>query len=137
MAKEILNGGQSLKELSESIARQLAKGTKPQTLIGQLVARGWPEVSARQFVANARQTLSVFEVNPGELDERTKNVRLYKRRIIRGLVLTLIGIVTIVVGLGMRDASASLYHFAMGVILTVFEALDFLSGVSGWMQYRK
>jgi hypothetical protein len=137
-----VGGGKSLKELTALIAKQLARGAKPQTLINQLIARGWPEATARQFVSNARRAhlqraLEAFDTHNTAQGEPERQIREYRRRILRGLLCSLIGLALIVVGLGMHDTSNGLYHFSMGVVLTVFESLDLLNGLSAWWRHRR
>jgi hypothetical protein len=77
----------TLKEITGKMIRQLASGVSQEKLIVQLKARGWPEVSARQFVANLAQTaLQHDDVD----DERDAHIEQLRRRILRDFILVLI-----------------------------------------------
>ena len=133
MDKSVPAREQSLRELSDLIARQRVRGVKPDDLVQQLVTRGWPEITARQFVANAGQAAGALREQRAERSDAAKP---YKQRAARGLFCVILGFAIIVVGLNQTDASAGLYHFAMGVLLCVFESIDFLAGLTGWWRHR-
>jgi hypothetical protein len=133
MDKPTPSQGQSLRDLSDSIARQRACGVKPGDLTHQLIERGWPEVTARQFVANAAQMAGALREQSAE---RRAAARPHKQRALRGLFCILLGFAIIVVGLNHTDASAGLYCFAMGVLLCIFESIDCLAGLTGWWRHR-
>lgn len=118
----------TLHELTRSVAGQLAAGESVEGVVQQLVARGWPEVSAREFVVNASQSTSMARASAGE----SRAVKLHNRqRIGRGALLILGGAAISALGLSLPDASASLFLFAVGILLAVFGTLDFLFGLSG------
>ena len=104
--------------------QQLAAGTDRTVVVKGLVERGWPEVSARRFVANVRVTPLAASRRQGAQHERW--------RVARGLLLMLLGAVVVAAGLALDDPSASLFVFSAGVILSVFGLLDFLFGISAW-----
>jgi hypothetical protein len=124
--------GNTLKEITESVARQRAKGTPVDRIVRQLTQRGWPETAARQFV-NAIQVEHVPQRPP---DERDMLVRQCQFRALRGFICVIIGLVIIMAGLLSSDAYEGLYYFAMGVLLCTFEAIDFMSGILGWWRNR-
>jgi hypothetical protein len=133
MAEPTPSRVQSLRALTEHIARQLARGTSPDTLIKQLGQRGWPTIAARQFVVNAGHLADALrEVS----SKRQYIARQCARRALRGLLLTLLGLSIIGYSLSMYDASSGFSHFALGVVLCVFGSLDFLIGMAGWWQHR-
>ena len=113
-----------MKDLTETVTQQLAAGTDREAIVNYLVQRGWPETSARRFVANVR-------VTPSAIMHR-QSVQHGRWRIVRGLLLILLGVAIIAAGLALDDPSASLFVFSVGVILSVFGLLDFLFGISAW-----
>lgn len=134
MANSVPSRGHSLRDLSISIATQLARGAQPDDLVRQLVGRGWPEVTARQFIANAGHLSGVLLE---QANERRAAARPHKQRAIRGLLCTIAGFGIAIIGLNSPDVSAGIYHFAVGVILCIFESIDCLSGLSGWWRHRR
>lgn len=124
--------GNTLKEITESVIRQKAKGTPVECLVRQLTQRGWPETAARQFVNNI-QAERVLQSAP---HERNALVRQCQLRTLRGFICVIIGLVIIMAGLSSNDAYEGLYYFAMGVLLCTFEAIDFMSGIVGWWRNR-
>ena len=124
MENEISVQSGSLKELTESVAQQLAAGVDRDALTRSLVERGWPERAARRFVAGVRAA-------PAAVAQRQR-ARHERWRIARGLLLLALGAAVIAAGLALGDPSGSLFVFSAGVILSVFGLLDFLSGISAW-----
>ena len=124
--------GNTLKEITESVARQKVNGTSIDRIVHQLTRRGWPEAAARQFVNNI-QVEHVRQRPPGE---RRMQVRQCQFRTLRGFICIIIGLIIIMAGLSSSDAYQGLYYFAMGVLLCTFEAIDFMSGILGWWRNR-
>ena len=129
MADKTPSAGHTLKELAEDVAGQLTGGTSPQTLIDQLVAHGWPRVTAQHFVANASHLSMVYQA--GE-HERDCAVQRYKQQTLRGALWVILGIGIVVVSFTMCDAACGFCHFALGVGLCVVEFLDMCTGLCGW-----
>ena len=124
--------GDTLKEITESVARQKANGAPAERIVRRLIERGWPEASARQFVMNVHAERALY----GEAGERRALARQGRLRALRGFVCILIGLVLIVVGLSLSDVFQGLYHFAIGILLCIFESIDFMSGVTVWWRNR-
>jgi hypothetical protein len=132
MAGKGPTSGNTLKEISAAIARQKARGTSAECIVRQLVQRGWPEASARQFVNN----IQVQQPVP-ELPDDNKALRhQYQWRTLRGVLCVIIGFIIINAGLSSSDVYQGLYYFAMGVLLCVFETIDFMTGILGWWRNR-
>ena len=125
--------GQSLKELTDTVAGQMAKGVRPQAIIDQLIKRGWPEMTARQFVANSHLKSGELRMVSLERRTRTRNYRLW---LLRSLLILVNSLVIIAVGVHVQDIYLGLFHFTMGVLLFIFVSLDFLSGISDWFRHR-
>jgi hypothetical protein len=126
--------GLTLKEIKERVTAQLASGLGTDSIIRQLIERGWPEETARRFVTSAMPALGVMRE---QAMERRTTLKDDLRRMLRGLICVILGFVVIAVGLGMRDVGNGIFHFTMGVLLIVFEAHDFAAGFGGWLQHRK
>jgi hypothetical protein len=122
---------ESLPTLTRSVRAQLAAGQSRGEVVQQLVGRGWPLASARQFVANAANGAvdTAGEVAALPL-ERHPHITLRRLRVLRGALLIVLGVCIAAGGLALSDSAASLYLFAVGVILGVFGLLDFLFGLS-------
>lgn len=126
--------GTSLKDIRDAISEQLARGTRPEVVINQLIKRGWPEISARRFVESTSQTCVEA---PAGSQERQVECQRCVRCALRGLLCTIIGFALIVVGLWMEDVPNGIFHFTGGVLLCVFEIHDLLAGISGWIHNRR
>jgi hypothetical protein len=136
MAKSSLqksSAGKSLKEITESVARQLAQGARPQNVIDQLIRRGWPESYARQFVANASpksRALQEYTL------ERRSSSRRYQLVLLRSLLLIILGLAIIIIGIDAPNVYLGLFQFTAGVLLCIFESIDLLSGLADWVHHR-
>lgn len=129
MGEEIRTQQGSLKELKHTIISQLSTGVDQGSVIQQLIERGWPEVSARHFVASLIPgivTGQAIAAHPAHVVDHGK------WRALRGIVFICAGLVIMVIGLAIREPSISLFTFAVGVILGVFGLLDLLFGISAW-----
>ncbi|HEY3291158.1 MAG TPA: hypothetical protein VGK87_13605 [Anaerolineae bacterium] len=129
MAEEAQPQSGSLKELKYSIIKQLTSGVEQGSVIQQLIERGWPEVSARHFVAGLVPRVLV---NQAIAAHPAQMVNHGKWRALRGLAFMSAGLVIIIIGLALRDPSISLFTFSTGVIMGVFGLLDLLFGISDW-----
>jgi small-conductance mechanosensitive channel len=121
----------SMQELTNVVTRQLAAGKTQDEVIQQLVQRGWPMVSARQFVANLGSPSGAVQ---NTVRQRRTLTLHGKWRLLRGILLIVTGMVTVGAGLAVSDLSTSLFIFAVGVILFVFGLLDFLFGLSTYLE---
>ena len=143
MANRIPRQGLSLKEIRDQAAAQLAQGLTPESIVIQLIERGWPEQSARRFVigllpapgAMCAEALGADALGADAPEQRHTLKDDYKC-MLRGLLCVVLGFVIIAVGLGMREVSNGIFHFTMGVLLIVFEAHDFATGLGGWFRRR-
>ncbi len=160
MASQTHVQGSTLSEITQSIARLKSSGTPADRIVSQLMERGWPETSARQFVANVRSGAARGEGTEGadgeaarardraagrggaergdalSITERREEARYYRLRTLRGLVCFVMGLAIIVVSLCAVDPYEGLFLFAVGVLLCTIEAIDFLWGVMGWWRNR-
>jgi hypothetical protein len=125
--------GQTLQDLYESVAGQLARGKSPRALIDQLVARGWPQPTAQQFVANAGYKSTLYKALTAE---RTCTVQQYKRQALRGVLLSLLGIGIVVLSMSVPSMALGFCQFALGVGLCIVGSLDMSAGLSGWRRNR-
>jgi hypothetical protein len=122
---------QTLKVLSDTIARQLAGGKSHKAAIQALVERGWPEVSARQFVANAEHLSDVYKAIAEECRCQGEEC---KRLMLRGVLWVVAGVCIVVLGLMLENMAVSFILFAVGVIVAIVESIDFMHGVTGWWE---
>jgi hypothetical protein len=123
---------QSLKELNNFVIRELVRGRSQDALVQHLTSRGWPQASARQFVANAARLSNEYrEVNR----ERRWVINHCKSRMLRGLLWTVaaIGITIISHDMGHVSVFASIVFF----LSILFGFLDFLYGLAGWWRTRR
>ena len=126
-------GTRSLQELSGAVVKQLVAGRPQETVVKQLVQRGWPEVSARHFVANAAQAASQHREENDE--ERAYIAELFRRRMLRDLVLTVIccGATFVLYDFAHTMPALPLFFLSM----TVFSLVDLITALVGWWRYRK
>ena len=124
--------GHTLKEITEFVLRQKAQGAPAESIVRRLTQRGWPEATARRFVSNVQ----INAATQRKHNEPHAPAGHYWRRILRGLICILIGLGIVVAGLSSSDAYLGLYYFAMGVLLCIFETIDFLSGILDWWRNR-
>jgi hypothetical protein len=122
---------QTLRELSDSIARQLAGGKNHGDAVQELVERGWPEVSARQFVANAEHLSGVYKAIAEECRCQGEEC---KRLMLRGVLWAIAGVCIVVLALMLENMALSFILFALGVIVAIVESIDFMHGVTGWWE---
>jgi hypothetical protein len=126
--------GLSMQELNDLIDRELQQGSSQDSVTGILIARGWPEVTARQFVARAAQSAPARPA-PIKVEERQSAILVYKRRMLRGLLWMLGGFVISVASLSLvrSNGGGSLVFFGA----MIFGVIDFLAGFVGWWRCRK
>ena len=134
----------SVPELRQHIAKELRRGKSQDDMVRYLGARGWPEVTARPFVANAAKIIEV-SANPEPAPEPTPRrqaapsetsiAEIYKQRMIRGLLWVVAGI-----GLTFVTYDIARYTRSTGFIFIfaiLFGLVDFVLGLRGWLQHRK
>lgn len=121
----------SFRDLQDGLIRQLAGGADQPGVVRQLIERGWPEVTARKFVNSLAPEGSIERI---AIDQNHDAAQLERRRVGRGLILIVAGMVVTGGGLAMSDPSFSLFAFAVGVIIAVFGLLDLLFGLSAWTE---
>jgi hypothetical protein len=133
MANQPPSAGQSLKALSEQVARQLAAGKAPDVLIDQLIQRGWPEVTARQFVTNAKHLSATYRAGAAE---RNSTSQRYRQQALRGFLWSILGACIAAISFTMCDVTCGFCHFAFGIGLFVVEFLDMCTGLCSWRRVR-
>ena len=123
----------SLKELPAGVVRQLAAGKSQELIIQQLIARGWPEISARHFVANAAPNAKEHNVVDNS-EERVVVAELFRRRMIRDvwLLAVSLGLMLAVVNFFPAMTALALFFLSM----TVFSCIDFIVALLGWTKNR-
>ena len=163
MATEKHVQGSTLSEITQSIAHMKLCGIPVDLIVRQLVERGWPESSARQFVANVKmdterdfaggqnagytipgrdeplyKTVRRNSTRASKLSdaERHEEMRYSRLRVLRGLMSIIIGLSIIVVSLTEGDPYVGLFLFAIGVLLCTLEAIDIAFGIAGWWKNR-
>ena len=126
----------SFQELTRAIVTQLNQGVSQADVIVQLVARGWPEVSANEYVT--RQ--AVIAGNMRRKSENDGDVKhyyamVYKRRMKRGLLWTLGGLAISLASLSLAQTGGAASFIFFGAIIV--SVIDFLAGLVGWLRVRK
>ena len=138
-------------------------GTPVDLIVSQLVERGWPESSAKQFVANIKmnterdlaggenagytvpgrdeplyRTVKRNSTRASKLSdaERHEEMRYSRLRVLRGLICVIIGLSIIIASLTEGDPYVGLFLFAIGVLLCTLEAIDIVFGITGWWKNR-
>jgi hypothetical protein len=130
----------SIPELRHYIAKELRRGKSQDDLVRYLGTRGWPEVTARPFVANAAKSVqSLPDAQPEQKPQREAAPRslaeAYKHRMIRGLLWMLAG-----AGLSFVAYDIASYYQSTGFVFIFamgFGLVDFVLGLWGWLQHRK
>ena len=122
-----------MKELTAIVVRQLAAGKSQELVSQQLIARGWPEISARHFVSNAAPTASEHNAvdNP---EEREVMVEVYRRRMIRDLIMIVASLVLMLVVVKLFPEYGVLALFLLG--MTALSTIDFIVALWGWSRNR-
>jgi hypothetical protein len=127
----------SVPELRQRIAKELRRGKSQDDLVRYLGTRGWPEVTARPFVANAARA-NEFPPEPQPAPQANETARpadAYKQRMIRGLLWILAGIgLSIVASDIARSTRSTGFVFIFAIL---FGCVDFVLGLRGWLQHRK
>ena len=132
MPTQTLAQPRSLKELTSTLVKQLASGTSQELLISQLIERGWPEVSARHFIANIAQTASQHN----DVDEVREIVAAqFRSRIIRDLIIGLIFFGLVLLSMTFFEALDMLALFFFG--MSVYSFVDMVIAFIGYSRNRK
>ena len=114
------------------MVRELAAGTSQEKLIGQLIARGWPEVSARHFIANIAQTAQQHN----DVDEDRENlIDRYRRRIIRDFVMTTITFTMMLLTITFFESFNVVGLFFLG--MSVYVLIDMVIAYIAFIKIRK
>ncbi len=127
MASEVPSSQQTLHNLSESIARQAAKGVNQAELVNQLIEQGWPEVSAKRFVLNASRAAKGNRRIGSEA-----RVTKAKSRMLRGLLWLLAGLCVLLVSLQVPHLTGGIPLLYTGAIVIGF--FDFFIGLLNWRE---
>jgi hypothetical protein len=123
----------TMSELSSLVADELARGQSREDVVTLLVRRGWPEVSARHFVENKAQKLPTQRESSRE---STVTAEMYRRKMIRGLIWTVVGVIlTAVMYRASSSTGSSMYFIWWGTVL--FGLVDFVTGLIGWLSHRR
>ena len=127
----------SLQEITRAVIRQLMNGKSREAVTQDLVARGWPEVSARQFVTNAAQSLQSLAsplVKPEEDEERRYMAEMFRRRAARDFLLTAMFMIGMFI---VFDLFPSLQMLALFFLsMCAFSFVDLLVALIGWWRNR-
>jgi hypothetical protein len=116
--------------LSEAVTKELAGGKNKKEIVKELVKQGWSRETANEFVAGAEQAVKEYKRSP---EGRRVLAEKHKKRMIRGLLWTIAGIV--ITALTYTAASeGGTYFICWGAILLGF--IDFLVGLIGWLRYQ-
>ena len=121
-----------MKDLTGEMVKKLVAGVSHEKIVQQLVERGWPAVSARQFVANLAQTVHQRD-DVGE--DREVKLAEYRERFIRSFIT---GLTTFGLMLAMIMFVESLQMIAFFFLgLSVFSFVDMAIAYIGYMKIRK
>jgi len=123
----------SLKEVTAGVVRQLAAGKSQELVIQQLIARGWPEISARHFVANAAPNAKEHNVVDNS-EEQVVVAELFRRRMIRDAWLSAVSLGLMLAVVNFFPAMTALALFFLS--MTVFSCIDFIVALLGWTKNR-
>ena len=113
---------QALSGLAELVAHDLVKGKGRKAVIAQLIQRGFSEPAVEQLVADV-----AYQLNP-------VFIKKFKRRMVRGLLWTIAGIVVTVGTFIFAEQLGGMSLLCYGAIL--WGLVDFVAGLVGWLTYR-
>jgi hypothetical protein len=116
--------------LEKSVVQQLAKGTKADAIVEQLVNKGLNKDIAVSVVRNAAYSMQAGELTPAG---RTVSASKHQGRMIRGGLICLVGL-AVTIGTLLMAQEGGRYVIAWGAV--IFGGFDFLAGLVGWMQHR-
>lgn len=119
-------------DFSELVAEELAGGADEEVVAQLLVARGWPEVTAREYV-RAKRAKIALAVSEYEEQIEIDKVHRYRSRAIRGSFTLAAGIILTIYTYFQPGRSAFDYLW-WGIAL--FGAFEFISGIKGWYDHR-
>ena len=114
-----------LEALYASVAHRILRGENKDMILADLIDRGWDEESARELMDNVEDTIEEYE-EPSKEWKRNK-VRKYKNLTALGSALLATGaIMQFFVGFSL---------LSIGLLIAGF--INFVSGLSMWMRYKK
>jgi hypothetical protein len=123
-----------LQELTHAVISQLMSGKSHEVVTQTLVARGWPEVSARQFVLNTAQSLTKPQIQAEEDDERHMVAELFRRRAARDFLLTAGFMIGTLAVNDLFPSAPLLTLFFLS--MCTFSFADLLIALIGWWRNR-
>lgn len=124
----------TLQELTRSVYRQLAMGMSRSDVMQQLIARGWPEVTAQQFVTNAAQSVIPLRPEDTEEKERQYMAKLLRRRAALDLLLTAVCALGSFVAFVLVTSLHALAFFFLS--MGILSLIDLLLSFIGWWHIR-
>jgi hypothetical protein len=113
---------------------QLISGKSREMVTQSLVARGWPEVSARQFVINTAQAISKPQIQVDEDDEHQAIAEMFRRRITRDFLLTSGFMLGMLAANDLFPSAPVLTLFFLS--MCTFSFVDLLIALIGWWRNR-
>jgi hypothetical protein len=125
----------SLQELTQAVLNQLVAGRSQDAVTQSLVARGWPEVSARQFVVNTAQSVARPHVQVEQDDERHVVAELFRRRALRDLMLTTGFLLAMLIAGDLFPSAPALTLFFLSMCTCSF--VDLVVALIGWWHHRE
>jgi hypothetical protein len=124
----------SLQELTHAVVSQLMSGKSREVVTQTLVARGWPEVSARQFVVNTAQSLTKPQIQAEEDDERHMVAEIFRRRATRDFLFTAGFMIGTLAANDLFPSAPMLSLFFLS--MCTFSFVDLLVALIGWWRNR-
>ncbi|GEM_PF-6524361 len=122
----------TLKQLTRALGKQLAAGVSHEKLIHELLARGWPEESARHFIVNLAQTV---QQRDDVSEDRDNLIEEYRRRILRNFILGLMSFTMMLLTISFF-ASFSLISFVF-LGTSVYAFVDMVIAYIAFTRIRK
>jgi hypothetical protein len=121
---------QAIRELSQAVARELARGVNRNTIIQKLIKQGWADDAAHQIVSQVEEAVNNYRESP---EARQAMARAYARHMLYGALWAIGGITVTVLTLAFA-ANGGTYVVAWGAI--IFGIVDFFRGLFGWLKYK-
>lgn len=119
----------AFEDLSEAVAERLATGKSKEAIVKDLLADGFEEADALQFVNHVEQALNGYQESP---EGRAALASQYSRHMLYGALWAIGGTVVTVATYEAASAGGT-YVVAWGAIL--FGIIDFFRGLFGWLRY--
>jgi hypothetical protein len=124
-----------MQQLTHAVISQLMSGKSQAVVTQSLVERGWPEVSAHQFVVNTAQSLARPHVIAEKDDERVVLTELFRRRAARDLLLTAGFLVAMLAVNSLFPSTPMLGLFFLS--MCTFSFVDLFVALIGWWRNRQ